>query len=92
MIPLIPVFLALMIFLCPQEIRAGMTGATYRSKSSVLSGGGSPMQSATYKSDSSMGQAGAIGIAGSAGYVINAGFWLAAFLELICNDCRRCER
>jgi hypothetical protein len=83
MILLIFAFPIMMTVFDGTDVRAEMYSALYRSKSTVLSGGGSPMQSATYKSNASMGQAGAIGFGSSAGYVVSGGFWPAAFLELI---------
>jgi len=83
MVPGVLIFFALTVFIHPMETQAEMSGTLYRSKSSVLSGGGSPMQSVSFKSNSSMGQAGSIGFASSANYVVSAGFWPEAFLELL---------
>jgi hypothetical protein len=56
---------------------AGMESENYRIPRSVQSGGGSFMASENYAAGATLGQTSAIGLSLSAGYGVQAGFWIS---------------
>ena len=54
---------------------AVMSSTNYRIKTSVLSGGGTSMDSANYKMTTTLGQSSATGQSSSSSYTNYAGFW-----------------
>jgi hypothetical protein len=62
---------------CAMLCLAGMESENYRIARSVQSGGGAFMVSETYVAGVTLGQASAIGPSASAGYALQAGFWIS---------------
>lgn len=54
---------------------ASMSSTNYSITSSVISGGGAPMSSENFQSDSTLGQSSAIQPSDSTNYELNPGFW-----------------
>lgn len=54
---------------------ADMQSANYRIPASVLSSGGTTMDSATYQMTTTIGQSSCIGLSSKGSYIIYAGFW-----------------
>jgi len=74
--------LAFVFWLAPVAI-ADMESPNYRIPASVLSSGGTTMDSASYQTNGTLGQSSAIGISSTGSHINHAGFWYAADLVLV---------
>ena len=54
---------------------SAMSGTNYSLKSSVLSSGGTTMDSTTYQMTATIGQSSCIGLSSRSNYITYAGFW-----------------
>ena len=61
--------------------QAGMASENYRIPKSVQSAGGAFMASENYFTGSSLGQPSGIGLSSSAGYSVQAGFWVSNLMK-----------
>jgi len=61
---------------------AQMQSDNYRITNSVLSGGGTTMDSATYQLTGTLGQSSCIGLSSTRDYIAYAGFWQPDVLEI----------
>jgi len=65
------------------RVADGEMGSTnYRITTSVLSGGGTTMDSATYQLTATLGQSSCIGLSSTRHYIAYAGFWQPDVLEI----------
>jgi len=61
---------------------AAMSSTNYSLKASVLSSGGTTMDSATYQMTATIGQSSCIGLSSRSNYITYAGFWQPDKLEI----------
>lgn len=84
---LLSISISTLLIGCALVVNAQMTSPNYTIKSSVISGGGVPVQSATpmYKINGTIGQASPIMNPsvppGSVNYLLNPGFWYTVYLN-----------
>lgn len=64
----------LLTLACPVS-GAQMSSSSYRISTTVLSGGGTPVSSASYGLISTLGQSSPLGGCSSAGFIASSGFW-----------------
>ena len=61
---------------------AGMTSASFQITTSVISGGGIPLASASYQANATLGQPSPVdGIIASPSFIVDSGFWATIISE-----------
>ena len=74
------------LVLCTSAACAGMSSASYRITTSVMSGGGGTMSSDNFIMMSTLGQPAGLGNSTSTGYILDAGYWYTILLSLAVGD------
>ena len=67
----------------PKSAHAEMSSSNYRITSTVLSGGGNTMSSASYQLESTLGQSSMIGSSAGNSYILESGFWYTVLLVIL---------
>ena len=76
------VILTTLILFVSLKSTAEMLSDSYRITTSVLSGGGTVMDSASYQMTATIGQSSCIGLSSKRNYITYAGFWQPDVLEI----------
>jgi len=69
-----------------QPASAGMSSASYRISTDVLSSGSNVMTSASYEMNAIVGQDGVINVSEGSNYISSAGFWHMLLIEILGGD------
>lgn len=83
---LLTVQIVLFCFLVSATAQAQMSSSSYRISTTVLSGGGGNMASASYQMSSTLGQPSPPGYAVDSVYQLNSGFWYTILVGSLIGD------